>query len=190
MRRYIRTFVVLLVMTLLVAVAPAASGASHGLKATLDAPGPLLYNDDTDDVDARCPGGWAELGGWIFGSNPDPAAVNTGTMTSDAYTGEFEFVFDHCSRWVSVDFERPGGVQVGKTEAGEMTITTPDGSLMLEYSGTWVLEGAPPFFIADMHLHYKVVDGDGVFDDAKGSGRFFIHLEGGSGTGVLNGSLN
>jgi hypothetical protein len=30
---------------------------------------------------------------------------------------------------------------------------------------------------------------DGVFDDAKGHGRFFLHLEDGSGTGVLNGSL-
>lgn len=190
MRRNTRTVVLLLVMTLVIAAAPAASGASHGLKTTFEADGTLFYNDAPADVAARCPDGWGDLGGWIFGATPD-TEKNTGTLTIADYPEglDFTFEFDHCSRWVSVNLERPTGVQVGKTSAGEMTIATSVGELLLEYSGTWVLEGAPPDFTADLKLHYTVVGGTGYFADASGHGRLFMTVGGGSGTGLLNGSL-
>lgn len=200
MRRRTRVFVLLLVASLVVAVAPAASGGSHSLKATFEVDTtvvtpplpPEICPDCIPAIEARCPEGWP---GWIFEGSGD------GTLTVGKTTYEdAEFAFEHCSRWLAFDPERATGRQVGKSAAGEMTIATSEGSLNLEYSGTWVMydfefaEGVPEFYTSDLNYRYAVVGGTGVFEGAsRGHGHISMTL--GSdpdpiyGTGWLAGSL-
>lgn len=182
MRRFTRVFMLMVAALLLIGLAPAALGGSHSLKASFDGPTePPIY--DPFVVGERCPDGSE----WIFGGS------GTGEMTSSVYTGSFGYENSHCSRWVAFDPERSTGKYVGKAAAGTMTLTTPDGDLELAYDGTWVFEGSlagdPPDFVADIHLRYKIVGGNGVFDGASGNGRMLvtggIYLD-----GVVNGSLH
>lgn len=190
--RYTRSVVLLLVTSLVVAVAPAASGASHSLKATFSVDKAYVVVPDMpggpDAILDRCGPDWP---GWIFGGE----AEGTLTVGKETYD-DAEFVFEHCSRWVAFDPERLTGRQVGKSAQGVMIITTEnDSTLQLAYSGTWVLEGQTPApYTADLNLSYSVVDGTGDFADAwKGHGRLSMTV--GSdipaipGAGSLAGSL-
>jgi hypothetical protein len=160
--------------------APAVfGGSSHILKATFDG----------ETVPQGPPDGCPELSEWRFEGS------GTGTMMSTPYSGEFQYVHSHCSRWMTgpPDPERTTGRYVGKAEAGVDTITVHDeedpaqllGELFLEYQGTWVHEGDPPEF----DMQYTIVGGTGLFEDASGHGQFFatgdIHW-----SGVISGSLH
>jgi hypothetical protein len=164
---------------LLLAVAAPAAGASHGLKATFEGPTfpPIA---DPGELAARCPAGSE----WIFGGN------GNGMMESAVYSGPFEYVNDHCSRYLTLDPDRTTGKTVGKAAAGIQTLVIPGGDeLVLAYEGTWVIEGVPPDFDAHIALRYRIVEGTGIFDGASGSGR--LHVSGGLYLmGVITGSMH
>ena len=105
--------------------------------------------------EGRCPGG-AE---WMLLT----AGVGEATRL-----GTFEYTSEHCS-WVVTP--TPTGA-IGKLGGGIMIMSFSEGDLTLAYSGTWKFDGdlTTGDGIAKIHQKYRVVDGTGVFEDARGSG--------------------
>jgi len=197
MRRYTRTFVLLLVASLVIAVAPAASGGSHGLKATFEVVTTTVVPPGHPDTLARCGNDWP---GWIFQGEAE------GTLTVGKDTYDAAFTLNHCSKYhVSYDPLRTNGRQVGKSTAGEMTITTPDGELYLTYGGTWVMydyefewfgdpinDWVPVEYTTDLKYSYAFEGGTNIFEDvSRGHGHIAMTVATADppGTGWMAGSL-
>ncbi len=174
-----------LIVALLLAFAAMPAAVAHGsgvLRGSLEGGSMPIF--DADAVDARCPEGYE----WIL------QTFGAGEMRTAAYTAEFTYVGEHCSRWLrgapdSADRRFPG--QVGD---GVLMLSTPDGDLALLYSGRFSFQGdaAIPDFTSKVWLRYRV-DGEqstGVFANASGRGHMFGRDDTGLQTVRLIGSID
>ena len=146
------------------AVMPMATAADNMLEAEIEGFG--FPNYDEGDVAARCPEGF----GWIYNT------LGGGEMATAEYTGGFEAIGQHCSRWISHPPTDPDQFYRGRVEAGMLTLYTPEGDLVVHYRGMFKFHGdlslEPPEFAARLSLVYRI-DGDsssGVFAGASGVG--------------------
>jgi hypothetical protein len=138
---------------------------------------------DPEAVAARCPEGFQ----WILKTS------GSGQLTTDVYTGGFTYTGEHCSRWMTGPPDRADRRFVGRVGDGVMTLTTPDGDLVVSYAGTFVFRGdvTIPNFTSKVRMRYRV-DGDkstNVFEGASGRGPLFVEEHNGYQTGRLFGSI-
>lgn len=152
--------VIALLATLTVAVAAAATAGGNAMRASLEG-GTSIISPDT----SGCPAGFD----WFF----IVYDAGTGTMTSDAYSGDVTWSGEHCTRILLAATEEHGH-SVGKV-VGTSTMVTPEGELYLEFHGTFVLNGTPPVaYHTDATTPYTVTGGTGIFAGASGHGRIDV----------------
>ena len=159
-----RLSIVLAVFALTFAVMPAATAQRSMLHAELGGAGGPDF--DPAAVAERCPEGF----GWVYNT------MGEGMLETPEYTGPYTSVGQHCSRW---HFEAPIDPDkwcLGRVGDGMMTMTTPDGDLVIRYKGKFRFQGdvsvEPPEFVSLIKLFYKI-DGElstGVFAGAYGVG--------------------
>ena len=139
---------------------------------------------DPEAVAAQCPAGFE----WIL------QTLGSGQLTSDVYTGTFDYSGEHCSRWLTGPPDRADRWYLGRVGDGVMTLTTPEGDLVLSYAGIFAFRGdvTIPDFTSKVWMRYRV-DGDqsrGVFENAFGRGFLLVEEHTGYQTGRLLGSLH
>lgn len=150
-------------LVLLLSSMPAAT--AHGaslMRAELEGGSRPIFEPEA--VGARCPAGFE----WIL------QTFGSGEITTDIYAGGFTFSGEHCSRWLAGPPESPDRQFFGRVGGGELTLTTPEGDLVLSYGGGFAFQGdvTIPEFTSRLLLRYRVEGGDstGIFEGASGRG--------------------
>lgn len=176
-----RLTILLTALTLVFAAMPTAmAGDTSFLRGEFEGGGMPVF--DPEAVTERCPEGYQ----WIL------QTFGSGAMRSA--TGETDFTFSgsHCSRYIrepdSTDRWFPG-----RAAEGVMAMATPQGELVVSYSGFWIFKGdtTVPDFVATAWLPYRI-EGDestGVFEGASGRGLLLVTDNSGYETGRLFGRI-
>ncbi len=154
-----------LAVALILSFTAMPSAAAHGA-GTLrgDTEGGSIPIFDPGAVSARCPTGFQ----WIL------ETFGSGELTSDVYTGAFTYSGEHCSRWTTSPPDSADRTFPGRVGDGVLTVTTPEGILVLTYSGAFAFRGdvTLPEFTTKVWLRYQVDghDSTGVFAGTSGRG--------------------
>ena len=173
-----------LAVTLVLILGAAPAATAHGADAVRgELEGGSMPIFDSEAVAARCPTGFE----WIL------QTFGSGEMATDVYTGEFTSSGEHCSRWLTGPPDDPDRKYLGGVGDGVLTLTTPQGDLVLSYAGVFVFRGdeAVPEFASQVLLRYRVdgVGSTGVFEGATGRGLLLVADETGRQVARLIGRL-
>lgn len=174
--------VVLTALTLVFAAMPMAmADDTRVMKAEFEGGG--MPVGDTSALASRCPAGSQ----WIL------QTFGAGKMSTSVYEGEFTLQGDHCSRYLGDGPDDPDRWYLGRVKAGAMTMSTPNGDLVVNYSGFFAFKGETktPDFVAKVWLRYRI-DGDSstdVFEGASGRGLLVVDDNSGYETGQMLGTI-
>ncbi len=175
MRKSVWKIAVLLTAFMLLAAAPAMACGGHRLKGNYEGV-TVGFNPDPDAVGERCPEGFE----WILSS------AGTMEVKTRVFKGDMAVASEHCSRWLTP----PEGKAWGQIGGGLMILSAGEDELHLAYEGYFRFKGdVTTEWVSKVAVHFRVVGGEGAFEDAHGRGLMFLKDETNLQSGRIKGLL-